>query len=134
MIDHSTIDVSDLAKSTEFYREALKPLGYEIVSELTLDQGVQMVGFGANNKPDYWIVCGARQVTPLTQNIHIAICAKTAQAVDEFYAAALAHGGIDNGRPGARPHYHEHYYGAFVFDPDGINLEAVCHTWRSKSP
>ena len=132
MIDHITIDVSDLAKSTEFYREALRPLGYEIVSEFTLDQGVQMVGFGANNKPDYWIVCGARQVTPLTQNIHIALRAKSAEAVDAFHAAALLHGGIDNGKPGPRPHYHEHYYGAFVFDPDGINLEAVCHTWRAK--
>ena len=131
MIDHITIDVSDLAKSKEFYSEALRPLGYEIVSELELDSGVKMVGYGANNKPDYWIVCGARQVTPLTQNIHIAIRAKNAAAVDAFYAAALAHGGMDNGRPGPRPHYHEHYYGAFVFDPDGINLEAVCHTHRA---
>lgn len=118
MIDHTGYLVSDLEKSIAFYTKALAPLGYE---KLMSFPGV--AGFGEQGKPDFWIHGGG---TP-TDKLHIAFRAKGRAQVKAFYEAAIAAGGKDNGPPGTRPHYHEHYYGAFVLDPDGHNVEAVCH-------
>jgi len=118
MIDHLGIQVSDLEKSISFYSKALAPLGYEVVMRWQ-----QFAGFGVAGKSDFWI---DGRGAP-TDKIHIAFRAKGRDIVRAFYEAAIAAGGKDNGAPGVRPHYHEHYYGAFVHDPDGHNIEAVCH-------
>lgn len=118
MIDHVSIYVTDLAKSRELYRAALAALGYEIVLEFP-----QAVGLGINQKPDLWLIAGG----PRTGGQHVAIRAIGRKAVRDFYAAALGAGGTDNGPPGVRPQYHPHYFGGFVHDFDGNNLEAVCH-------
>ena len=120
MIDHLTVHVSDIAKSLAFYRAALAPVGYEVIMEFP-----NFAGLGIAKKPDLWLGGGkaAGTITPT----HVAIRADRRSVVDAFYAAAIAAGGKDNGKPGVRPHYHEHYYGAFVLDADGNNLEVVCH-------
>jgi len=115
MIDHLSIGVTDLAKSKAFYEEALKPLGYQVKVEL--EHGVC---FGADGG-DLWIVKSE------PSKVHLAFSAQDRAIVDQFYDAAMKAGGTDNGAPGVRPHYHENYYGAFVYDPDGYNIEAVCH-------
>ncbi|MDI4656517.1 VOC family protein [Xanthobacter autotrophicus] len=122
MLDHIGIFVRDLERSRAFYLAALAPLGYGIVMETNPPGGHAYLGFGAG-KPEFWI--GAAPVA--TGHIHVAFAARNRAAVDAFHAAALAAGGRDNGPPGLRPHYHPDYYGAFVFDPDGHNVEAVCH-------
>ncbi len=125
MIDHTGLQVSDPVRSRRFYEAALAPLGYrqmmEIPKELT--GGVAVVGYGVPPKPDFWIHEG----TPNKPALHIAFRAANQEQVDAFYRAALAAGGRDNGAPGPRPHYHKDYYGAFVLDPDGHNIEAVYH-------
>ena len=118
MIDHFTIKVSDYKRSREFYLRALAPLGYQAVMEF---QG--MGGFGAKGKPDLWLSQDAPNVRPA----HFAFAAPDRKAVDAFYAAAMSSGARDNGPPGIRKDYHPNYYGAFVLDPDGHNVEAVCH-------
>jgi catechol 2,3-dioxygenase-like lactoylglutathione lyase family enzyme len=118
MIDHVGIGVSDAGKSKRFYKAALAPLGYTLLMEFE-----QHAGFGIAPKPDFWIGEGAPNVPP----VHVSFTAATRSAVDLFHRAALAAGGRDNGAPGLRPHYHADYYGAFVLDPDGYNIEAVCH-------
>jgi catechol 2,3-dioxygenase-like lactoylglutathione lyase family enzyme len=125
MIDHTGITVSDLARSKEFYRKALEPIGYRILAEFPAEitGGADVAGFGVPPKPDFWIASGRANVPP----IHIAFRVANRALVEQFYRAALAAGGRDNGAPGERPHYHEHYFGAFVLDPDGHNVEAVCH-------
>jgi catechol 2,3-dioxygenase-like lactoylglutathione lyase family enzyme len=124
MIDHVGFSVSDYARSKAFYERALMPLGYTLVMEVTAQAtGMPAAGFGAAGKPDFWI--GGEGM--LEKPLHIAIAAKDRAAVDAFYHAALAAGAKDNGPPGVRSHYHPNYYGAFVFDPDGHNIEAVCH-------
>jgi catechol 2,3-dioxygenase-like lactoylglutathione lyase family enzyme len=125
MIDHIGVSVSDLAVSKPFYAKALAPLGYGVLMEVTAEMtgGHAAVGFGAEF-PDFWI---GQDGVPSIRS-HVAIRAQTRDQVDAFYAAAIEAGGRDNGGPGLRPHYHEHYYGAFVLDPDGHNIEAVCHT------
>jgi catechol 2,3-dioxygenase-like lactoylglutathione lyase family enzyme len=125
MIDHTGITVSDLARSKEFYRRALEPIGYRILAEFPAEVtgGADVAGFGVPPKPDFWIAGGRPNVPP----IHIAFRVTNRALVEAFYRAALAAGGRDNGAPGERPHYHEHYFGAFVLDPDGHNIEAVCH-------
>jgi catechol 2,3-dioxygenase-like lactoylglutathione lyase family enzyme len=117
MIDHIGLAVSDLDKSIAFYTKALAPLGYELIMKWE-----QFAGFGIAGKPDFWIGKGAPK-----DAIHVAFRASGRAQVRAFYDAAMAAGGTDNGAPGPRPHYHEHYYGAFVRDPDGHNVEAVCH-------
>ncbi len=117
MIDHITVHVSDIARSRAFYEAALAPLGYSVLMAFP-----QAVGMGVAPKPDLWL--GEGPVQPF----HIAIRAESRAAVNAFYAAAIAAGGKDNGAPGPRPQYHPGYYGAFVLDPDGHNLEAVIHT------
>jgi catechol 2,3-dioxygenase-like lactoylglutathione lyase family enzyme len=118
MIDHSGVSVSDVVKSKAFYRAALAPLGYTMLMEFE-----QFAGFGIAPKPDFWIGRGKPNMPP----IHIAFRAESTAQVDAFYRAAMAAGGTDNGPPGLRPQYHPDYYGAFVLDPDGHNIEAVCH-------
>lgn len=121
MIDHVTIRVSDFIKSKGFYERALKPIGYELISELTVE-GVQIAGFGKDKRPDFWLTTDK----PKSSFAHVAFGVDERAAVDGFFDAAVAAGGKDNGRPGPRPHYHPDYYGAFVLDPDRNNIEAMC--------
>jgi len=121
MLDHVTIKVSNFEKSKAFYLTALKALGYDLLME---QDGY--AGFGnkadKNPIPDFWIYQHANP-----DKTHIAFAAKDRLAVEAFYKAALSANGKDNGKPGIRTEYHANYYGAFVFDPDGYNIEAVCH-------
>jgi catechol 2,3-dioxygenase-like lactoylglutathione lyase family enzyme len=125
MIDHTGVAVSDFATSKAFYTKALAPIGYTILAEFpaAVTGSVDVAGFGVAPKPDFWIARGTPNVPP----IHIAFRAASRVLVDAFYHAGIAAGGRDNGAPGLRPHYHPNYYGAFVLDPDGHNIEAVCH-------
>jgi catechol 2,3-dioxygenase-like lactoylglutathione lyase family enzyme len=122
-LDHVGLNVSDYARAKSFYCAALQPLGISLVMELdpATTGGYEGAGFG-QGKPDFWISGGAA-----TSPIHVAFAAERRADVDAFYKAAMAAGGKDNGAPGLRPHYHKDYYGAFVLDPDGHNVEAVCH-------
>jgi catechol 2,3-dioxygenase-like lactoylglutathione lyase family enzyme len=124
MLDHTGFPVANYARSKAFYEQALKPLGSELVMEVAQSENDSpAAGFGASGKPDFWI--GGEG--GLNRTIHIAFAAKDRATVDAFYRAPIAAGGKDNGGPGLRPHYHANYYGAFVLDPDGHNIEAVCH-------
>ncbi|MCA0400781.1 MAG: VOC family protein [Proteobacteria bacterium] len=125
MLDHIGFGVADYARSRVFYVKVLAPLGYGVVMDITKEMtgGYEGTGFGLPGKPDFWIGTGQ----PLQPCLHIAFAAKTRAEVDAFYRAAIEAGAKDNGAPGLRPHYHPNYYGAFVFDPDGHNIEAVCH-------
>lgn len=125
MIDHTGLISSDFGKSKAFYEKALAPLGYALVMELSasVTGHADVAGFGEASKPDFWISGGLPNRPP----VHIAFRAASRAAVDAFYTAAIAAGATDNGPPGLRPHYHPNYYGAFVLDPDGHNIEAVCH-------
>jgi len=119
MLDHVTIGVSNIARAVAFYDRALAPLGVERLYA----EGTSAFGYGSEKKAYFWI--GQRE-TVLT-GAHIAFAAGDRGTVDAFHAGALAAGGRDNGAPGLRPQYHAHYYGAFILDPDGHNIEAVCH-------
>ncbi len=119
ILDHVGFNVRDFEKSRQFYVQALAPLGIDLVSE---GKGWAMVG--KDGKPEFWF--GAFGPSPGT--IHLAFAAAKREQVRAFHAAALAAGGTDNGPPGLREHYHANYYGAFVLDPDGHNIEAVCHS------
>jgi len=125
MIDHTGLSVSNFARSRSFYEQALGPLGYSLIMTLSAAEtgGTDVAGFGVPPKPDFWIASGAPNVPP----IHVAFRAESRAAVEAFHKAAIAAGGRDNGPPGLRPHYHPNYFGAFVLDPDGHNIEAVCH-------
>lgn len=124
MLDHVGFTVQDFEKSKAFYLAALAPLGIRLMMEVSREMtgGEAHAGFGID-KPDFWIGEGKRKIS----GVHVAFAAKDRATVDAFHAAALKAGAADNGPPGLRPHYHEHYYGAFVLDPDGNNVEAVCH-------
>jgi catechol 2,3-dioxygenase-like lactoylglutathione lyase family enzyme len=118
VLDHVGLPVSDFERSKRFYEEALSPLGYELIME----PSVSAAGFGRRGKPDFWIArCDPGHA------VHVAFTADDRATVEAFYEAAIAAGGRDNGGPGLRPQYHPSYYGAFVFDPDSTNIEAVCH-------
>lgn len=121
VIDHLAIGVSDLAASSAFYRAALAPLGFHEMPPW--QEGVRDVAFGADDLDDFAISLEY----PVGAPVHVAFAAETRDQVDAFYAAALAAGGRDNGAPGVRPEYSAGYYGAFVLDPDGHNVEAVHH-------
>ena len=124
MIDHITFGVSDFARSTRFYDAAFAPLGVKRLFDVPLEHsdGVQVTGYGTES-PWFWIA-EERATTGL---FHVALRVENAASVAAFHAAALDAGGVDNGAPGLRPHYHAQYYAAFVLDPDGHNIEAVCH-------
>lgn len=117
MFDHVLLKVKDVNASKRFYNAALAPLGFQVEYE-----GDGMVGFGPKGAPALWLSKGDP-----TGPVHLAFVAKTRDAVKAFYAAALPAGGKDNGKPGLRPDYGSNYYGGFVKDPDGNNIEAVCH-------
>jgi catechol 2,3-dioxygenase-like lactoylglutathione lyase family enzyme len=118
MLDHVIIGVADLERSKAFYDGALEPLGYKRAMEYPGG-----VGYASPTGAwDFWL-----RVSESVAPIHVAFHCDERGPVDAFHAAALAAGGSDNGGPGLRPHYHENYYGAFVLDPDGHNIEAVCH-------
>jgi catechol 2,3-dioxygenase-like lactoylglutathione lyase family enzyme len=125
MLDHIGYSVSNLKASRSFYEKALAPLGLKVLMEVTPEMtgtGDTHVGMGAD-RPFFWFGTGGK----ISRGTHVAFAAPSRKIVDTFYAAAIAAGGKDNGKPGVRPHYHENYYGAFVLDPDGNNIEAVCH-------
>ena len=124
MLDHVALEVSDFAASKAFYEAALAPLGIELLMEPM----PEAAGFGSDTghgpRPYFWIMARGR---PTVSGAHVSFAAPDRGTVDAFHAAALAAGGTDNGAPGARPIYHPRYYGGFVLDPDGNNIEAVCH-------
>jgi catechol 2,3-dioxygenase-like lactoylglutathione lyase family enzyme len=122
MLDHLGISVADYDKSKRFFLQALAPLGYELVMEF----GGEAAGLGVAGRPDFWLAKGDGSAK--SGPAHICFAAPSRAIVDAFHKAALAAGGKDNGAPGLRTQYHPTYYGAFVFDPDGNNVEAVCHT------
>lgn len=126
MIDHLFITVSDLARSAKFYRKALAPIGYTPTPPFTLASKAKGVGFGPEGERDFYIIQGPKVVTPN----HVAFRVSRRKQVDAFYKAALAAGGKDNGSPGASPEHGSSYYSAYVFDPDGHNLEVVCWAKR----
>jgi catechol 2,3-dioxygenase-like lactoylglutathione lyase family enzyme len=121
VIDHVILGVSDVAASRAFYERALAPLGIGVI----LEHPLSGIGFGRDGMPFLWI---AERVP--SAPVHVAFAAADPAAVDAFHAEALTVGGRDNGQPGLRPQYHRAYYGAFVLDPDGNNIEAVCHERR----
>jgi catechol 2,3-dioxygenase-like lactoylglutathione lyase family enzyme len=127
ILDHVTLHVGNLSRAKEFYAKALAPLGITAIMEFP-----NGVGFGRGQKPELWLGTGAasyqsaEQIAIITP-IHVALKAESREQVDAFYAAAIEAGGRDFGAPGVRAHYHPNYYGAFVLDPDGHNLEAVHH-------
>ncbi|HEV2081219.1 MAG TPA: VOC family protein [Brevundimonas sp.] len=122
MIDHLGLDVSDLDRSRRFYEAALAPLGLAVVAEAVNDAGGRVVMFGLGGVPEFVV---AEDEAPGV-GAHVAFRASGRDQVDAFHAAALAAGGSDNGPPGLRPNYGPDYYAAFVRDPDGMNVEAVC--------
>jgi catechol 2,3-dioxygenase-like lactoylglutathione lyase family enzyme len=122
MIDHIGLRVSDYQLSKRFFLEALAPLGYTMMMEFDAPQG-KSCGMGIEGMPNFWL----SQSESTTSSVHIAFNAVNRATVDAFYLAGMAAGGTDNGKPGLRPDYHKDYYGAFVLDPDGNNIEAVCH-------
>lgn len=129
MIDHSGITVSNYPVSKAFYQQALAPLGYQLLTEIpaAVTGHTDVAGFGAAPKPEFWLSAASAGKPAHNVPIHFAFRAASRAAVDAFYQAAMAAGGRDNGAPGIRAHYHPDYYGAFVLDPDGHNIEAVCH-------
>jgi catechol 2,3-dioxygenase-like lactoylglutathione lyase family enzyme len=120
MLDHLGLNVADFDRSKDFYERALAPLGISLIMEPV--PGV--AGFGEDEKPYFWI---ARDRGAPQTGVHVAFEAASREPVDAFHAAALEAGGEDNGGPGVREIYHPSYYGAYVLDPDGNNVEAVCH-------
>jgi catechol 2,3-dioxygenase-like lactoylglutathione lyase family enzyme len=120
MLDHVGINVSDYDRSRDFYERSLAPLGFSLLMEPIPRTG----GFGSDGKPWFWI---SEERKPVTENVHVAFAVPDRATVDAFHAAALEAGGTDNGAPGIREIYHPAYYGAYVLDPDGNNVEAVCH-------
>ena len=117
MIDHISVRAQDFAKLVDFYKAALAPVGYSVLMEFP-----NVAGMGADGKPDLWIMQTDKPVNPT----HLALSGRRSQ-IEQFHAAALAAGGTDNGPPGLRADYHPHYYAAFVHDPEGNNIEVVCH-------
>lgn len=118
MLDHVSLPVSDPERSKRFYEQALSPIG----CRLLMEHAISGAGVGREGKPCFWIRRGA-----VGTAVHVAFTAPDRATVDAFHSTAVSAGGRDNGRPGLRPEYHPTYYGAFVLDPDGNNVEAVCH-------
>lgn len=120
MLDHVGFAVSEYDRSKAFYEKALAPLGLRLIME----PAGEAAGFGTAGKPWFWVEARGK---PVRGRLHIALGADSRAQVDAFHAAAVAAGGTDNGPPGVRAIYHPNYYGAYVLDPDGNNIEAVCH-------
>ncbi len=134
MLDHMTFRVTDIARAKLFYSAALAPLGYAVCFEG--NYGSNILGFAFpdpaepdGKRADTWFIDGPSPYAgpPASCGCHLAWRAASRAQVDAFYEAAITAGGKDNGPPGLRPHYHPNYYGAFVIDPEGNNIEAVCH-------
>lgn len=126
MLDHVGFAVADAERSRAFYEKTLVPIGITLIATATPDQteaGGTAHGFGSGGKPFFWIGDNER----VGEGTHVAFAVDRRALVDAFHAAGIAAGGRDNGPPGLRPQYHPNYYGAFVLDPDGNNIEAVCH-------
>ena len=126
MLDHVGVAVADAERSRRFYEQALAPLGITLIMSVTAEQteaGGTAHGFGSDEKPYFWVGDNERA----GEGTHVAFEVDSRAKVDAFHQAALAAGGKDNGAPGIRPRYHPNYYAAFVYDPDGANIEAVCH-------
>ncbi|HVY89816.1 MAG TPA: VOC family protein [Hyphomonadaceae bacterium] len=125
MLDHIGLKVTNIKKAKAFYDAALAPLGVGVVMEVSAEEtgGTAYMGYGEGFKPYFWI----NEQPRATERLHVAFAADSRAKVDAFYKAAMAAGGRDNGPPGLRKEYHPTYYGAFVLDPDGHNIEAVCH-------
>ena len=131
MIDHIGVPVSDYRASKAFYEKVLATIGASLIMEPSPAQtghGGGAAGFGRDGKPDFWIGVGK-----IGTHTHVAFTTDSRAEVDAFHRAGLAAGARDNGAPGLRPHYHPNYYGAFLLDPDGHNIEAVCHYPESKA-
>ena len=129
MIDHLSTYATDFIATKTFYQSVFKPLGYSIQMEFAVPGNPdlpeqRMCAFGPEGKPIFWVIETNEKHSPR----HVAFTADTRSKVQAFYDAGISHGAKDNGAPGPRPMYHEHYYGAFLYDPDGNNVEAVCHT------
>ena len=124
MLDHIGIKVSDFGRAKAFYEQVMPALGAELLMEFgpEVTGHARVAGFG-RTKPDLWIGNGG----PTRPRLHVAFAAESRAMVEAFHRTALAAGATDNGAPGPRPEYHRHYYGAFALDPDGHNIEAVCH-------
>ena len=125
MLDHIGLKVTDIKRSKAFYDKALAPLGVSVIMDVQEEEtgGTPYLGYGEGYKPYFWI----NEQPRATEQLHVAFAFLSGATVDEFYKAAIAAGGRDNGPPGLRELYHPAYYGAFVLDPDGHNIEAVCH-------
>jgi catechol 2,3-dioxygenase-like lactoylglutathione lyase family enzyme len=119
MLDHMGFAVSDYGRSKTFYEQALAPLGIALLME----PAPGAAGFGKDGKPFFWIESGEAR----GGGLHVAFAADDRETVDAFHVAALEAGGTDNGAPGVREMYHPNYYGAYILDLDGNNIEAVCH-------
>jgi len=132
MIDHTGITASDYGRSKVWYMRALGAIGYKMLMEVpaAYPGNADVAGFGdaATGKMDFWVTSTTPDRPPHKPGIHIAFRVESRDMVRAFYEAALKAGGTDNGAPGVRAHYHTNYYGAFVRDPDGHNIEAVCHS------
>jgi len=126
MIDHFGITVSDIKVSRIFYQAVLSSLGYVVTADFSTSVGFGIVqGSGKSSDPggDFWLAQG----TPMSPRVHFAFAAPSHDHVGNFYASGIKAGGVDNGKPGFRLQYHPHYYATFLLDPDGYNVEAVCH-------
>ena len=119
-LDHVGFAVADYRRSKMFYEKALAPLGLTLL----LEPAGEAAGFGKRGRPSFWIEARGK---PVRGRLHIALSAESRAQVDAFHAAAIEAGGTDNGAPGVRDVYHPNYYGGYVLDPDGNNIEAVCH-------
>ena len=124
MIDHFGVSASDFDRAKLFYDAALAPLGASMLMIVPKEHtgGVKVGGYG-RDRPVFWL----HEASAQSPAVHFAVAADSRKMVDAFHDAAINAGGKDNGEPGLRPHYHENYYGAFVLDADGNNVEAVCH-------
>jgi catechol 2,3-dioxygenase-like lactoylglutathione lyase family enzyme len=125
VIDHIGISVSDFNKSKVFYTSSLASIGHSLLKEFpaSVTGHLDVAGFGERSHAEFWLTSGPSNI----QAIHVAFRVDTRAQVNAFYQAAIAAGGSCNGAPGRRPNYHQDYYGAFIHDPDGHNIEVVCH-------
>jgi catechol 2,3-dioxygenase-like lactoylglutathione lyase family enzyme len=128
-LDHVSIGVTNTQRAKAFYDAALAPLGIKPVMPVEINGQLLGIGYGADNHPSFWIQLPMNgQPASMGNGVHVAFRSATRAGVDAFYLAALAQGGVEDGKPGLRTEYHPDYYAAFVRDPDGNKIEAVCHT------